>query len=168
MSAALFTVVEESPDRLVLENRGTRIVAAVSVLGVGGVLAFGPVGLHAPLNLGGADVRVPALMGLGLLGLWAVVGALDRQRIVFDAGSGTVELTSLLPWKRWRRPLAEIEEVEASETEETYYSSSPGGVTTHTYHLIVRFRDGRRREVNRGGDRAAIDRLKARIDALRA
>ena len=167
MDLALFSVVEDSPGRLVLENRAARLMAAVSVLGVAGVFVFAPFGLNKPLSLGASDVTLPALALLGVLVVWGVVGALDRRRIVFDAGSRTVEFTSLLPWNRLRRPLSEIERVEASEKEETYYSSSPGSVTTYTYHLHVHFRDGKRREVNRSGERAVIDRLKARIDGLR-
>ena len=100
--------------------------------------------------------------------IWGVWGALDRQRIVFDAAGGRVEFTSRLrPWACWRRPLADIAAVEASEKEESYYSSSPGSVTTVTHHLHLRFRDGFRCELSRSGDAASIRDLASRIESRR-
>jgi hypothetical protein len=167
MGPSLFTVVEDSPAALVLENKGARFFVGASVLAVGGIFAFSPLGGQR-INLGASDVTGPAQLLLGAFLLWGVVGALDRQRMVFDAGRGTVEFTSRMrPWACWRRPLADIAAVESSEQEETYYSSSPGSVTTATYHLHLRFRDGSRRELNRSGDRAFIQDLAARIESRR-
>jgi hypothetical protein len=163
----LFTVAEDSPASLVLENRGARFFIGASVLSVAGILVFSPLG-GQKVHLGASDVTLPAQFLLGAFLLGGVAGALDRQRIVFDAGRGTVEFTSRMrPWARWRRPLADIAAVEASEHEETYYSSSPGSVATVTHHLHLRFRDGFRREVNRSGDRAFIQDLAARIERRR-
>ena len=167
MGPSLFTVAEDSPAALVLENGGARFFIGASVLAVGGIVAFSPVGGQS-IQLGASDVTGPAQLLLGAFLLWGVVGALDRQRIVFEAASGTVEFTSRMrPWARWRRPLADIAAVETSEKEESYYSSSPGSVTTSTYHLHLRFRDGFRRELSRSGDQDFIRGLAARIESRR-
>ena len=166
MGLSLFTVAEDSQAALVLENRGARFFIGASVLAVGGIFAFSPLGGQR-FHLGASDVTGPAQLVLGAFLLWGVVGALDRQRIVFAAAGGTVAFTSRLrPWARWTRPLADIAAVETTEQEETYYSSSPGSVTTVTHHLHLRFRDGSRRELSRG-DGAFIRELAARIESRR-
>ena len=164
---SLFNVVENTPSALVLENRGARVFIGAAVLAVAGMFALAPFGLDQRVQLGANDVTRAAQVLLGGFLLWGVVGALDRQRIVFDA-SGTVEFTSRMrPWAGWRRPLSDLAAVEVGETEESYYSSSPGSVTTVTYHLHLHFRDGFRREVNRSGDAAFIRDLAARIEGRR-
>jgi hypothetical protein len=164
---ALFNVVESTPAALVLENRGTRLFVGTAALAVAGIVALAPFGLDQKVQMGGNDVTLAAQVLLGVFLLWGVVGVLDRQRIVFDA-SGTVAFTSRMrPWAGWRRPLAELAAVEVDETEESYYSSDPGSVTTVTYHLHLRFRDGFRREVNRSGDAAFIRDLAARLEGRR-
>jgi hypothetical protein len=87
---SLFTVAEDTPAALVLENRGSRYFAGASVLAVGGMVAFSPLG-RQEMHLGASDVTLPAQLLLGALLLWGVVGALDRQRIVLDGARGTVE-----------------------------------------------------------------------------
>ncbi len=164
---SLFNVVESTHASLVLENRGARVFIGASVLAVAGIVALAPFGLDQRVQLGGNDVTRAAQGLLGGFLLWGVVGALDRQRIVFD-GNGTVEFTSRMrPWAGWRRPLTDLAAVEIDEKEESYYSSSPGSVTTVTYHLQLRFRDGFRREVNRSGDAAFIRDLAGRIEERR-
>jgi hypothetical protein len=161
-------VAEDSPAALVLENSGTRYFIGALVLAVGAIVALSPQGWHQKVHLGATDVTGPAQLLTGAFLLWSVVGALDHQRLVFDSAGGTVEFTSRMrPWARWRRPLADMAAVETSEQEETYYSSSPGSVTTVTHHLHLRFRDGSRREVSRGGDAASIRDLAARIESRR-
>jgi hypothetical protein len=161
-----FAVAEDTPAALVLENRGTRYFVGGMVLAVGGIFAFSPLGAQK-VQLGARDVTGPAQLLLAAFLLWGLWGALDRQRLVFDAASGTVAFTSRMrPWAGWRRPLADLAAVETSQHEESYYSSSPGSVTTVTHHLHLRFRDGYRRELSRG-DEASIRELAGRIESRR-
>ena len=156
-----FSVVGDSPTTLVLEAKGPRAMAAIGTIAVVLLLFFGPFRLDQPIQMGATDVTLFARIFFGLILLQGIVGALDRQQIVF--ASGTVRFTSRAkPWKRLVRSVSEIDRVETSSKTTTQYD-----VDSVTHYLHIVFRDQGRREINRCDDAAFIKALGARIEEFR-
>jgi hypothetical protein len=162
MDMNLFSVVEDSPYRLVLENKGPRLMSALGTVAT--VVALGfflPSPWYQAPSQGDDLASKAAPFFFGAMILLGVFQALDREQIVFE--SGMVRFTRpLMPWRSLFRPISEIEKVDIRSETTTAY-----GEDSTKYALFLVLRDERPREINRTHDREFIQTLAARIEDFR-
>jgi hypothetical protein len=151
-------VIEDAPERLVLETRGSRYLATVVCVAFGAILL-------------GADYAVPDLpMVVGLLG-WSLLACgafsfLNWRRFTFDTRKGSVQFNSLFHGS-WSEPLGAIRGTDVA-TREVQRRDNSGATYTDTLFIVFLLVGNRRVQVNQAMGATFVEDLRKRVDAFRS
>ena len=153
-------VVEDSPQRLVMEEKVSRWIGGAALIVPIGAFFMGELPPDRTFDAFGTAVNAWWFAGaFSLSMLWM---ALERDRIVFDAGAGTVARTvRVARWRAFERPLAEIERVLVTSKTTTQY-----GEDSTNYFVELQFRDGKKLPINQSGSSSFATSLATRIESF--
>ncbi|MGZ8831996.1 MAG: hypothetical protein ACXW19_02225 [Thermoanaerobaculia bacterium] len=143
-----YSVVSDTPEKLVLQIGASRWITA-SIL-----FAFGAVLIGASLV---SRMTLPGVLG-GLCVAGAIFFALSRRRWTFDARRRTVRFESF--WSRWEEKLTSVNDLSVSAKS---HGSAGNEIAVFMLMIDVNSRCAR---INASVDRDFIDELKSRLDAM--
>jgi hypothetical protein len=153
-----YAVVEDAPDRLVLERRASRYMPGSILLALGAL----PLGAYYSI--------LDAPTWLAMLGWsFALAGALvvaDWAQLTFDGRAGTVAFRSILRG-RYVLSLKDIERTVIEAREETTRDTTTDRLERRTVYRLFMIVKGDRIKVNESYGHNFMSGLKVRIDSMR-